>query len=417
MTEQRRQERRTERFVEESEDVVSIVDPDGTISWVSGSAERVLGHDRNALVGETLFDYLHPDEREAAMASFFESVDGGADGTLTDCRMTDGDGAWLNVEGQVRNMLDDEAIDGMLVYLRDVTEQKERTRQLEAIFNGTYQFTGLLEPDGAVIEINETALDFGGFDQATVAGKKFYDAPWWTHDDQVRADAGSAVERAATGEFVRYEAEVQGADGLATIDFSVKPVPGDDGTTSMLIVEGREITALKQQRQHLTVLQRLIRHNMRNDLTKVRGWTWALYNETDPAEQTRQFERIEGVLEKWASMSQKLAEIRQVLNAQQASRSEVSPERLLAGALEQAETPPGAAIQTQASSTESLRVPQVIEEAVRELIENATETTDEDGTVIVELTEPDPGWLEITVSDDGPGLPATERAVLQTGEE
>jgi hypothetical protein len=103
--------------------------------------------------------------------------------------MTDGDSAWLNVEGRVRNMLDDEAIDRMLVYFRDVTEQKERTRQLEAIFNGTYQFTGLLEPNGAVIEINETALEFGGFDQATVAGEKFYDAPWWTHDDEVRADA------------------------------------------------------------------------------------------------------------------------------------------------------------------------------------------------------------------------------------
>ena len=416
MTEQRRRERRTERFVEESEDVVSIVAPDGTISYVSGSAERVLGYDRDTLIGETLFDYLHPEEREAAMAAFFESVDTGADRTLTDCRMTDGEGAWLTVEGRVRNMLDDEAIDGMLVYLRDVTERRERARRLEAIFNGTYQFTGLLEPDGTVIEVNEAALAFGGFDEAAVVGEKFYDAPWWTHDDQVRADAHDAIERAATGEFVRYEVEVQGADGLATIDFSVKPVPGDDGTTSMLIVEGREITALKQQRQHLAVLQRLIRHNIRNDLTKVRGWTWALYNETDPAEQTRQFERIKSVLEKWEAMSQKLAEIRRVLSAQQTLRSTVSPETLLTGALEQAETPP-AAVQTQVSSSESLRVSQVTEEALRELIENATEAIDEDGTVSIELAEPDPGWLEITVSDDGPGLPAAERAVLQTGEE
>ncbi|TQR21920.1 hypothetical protein C9J85_18920 [Haloferax sp. wsp5] len=64
------------------------------------------------------------------------------------------DGGWFNVEGRCRNMLDDDAIDGILVYLRNVTEQRERARRFEGIFNQTYQFTGLLNPDGRVIEAN-----------------------------------------------------------------------------------------------------------------------------------------------------------------------------------------------------------------------------------------------------------------------
>ncbi|MFB6228477.1 MAG: PAS domain S-box protein, partial [Halobacteriales archaeon] len=45
MTDRRRQQRRTERFVEESDDVVSVLDTDGTITYASGSADRVLGYD------------------------------------------------------------------------------------------------------------------------------------------------------------------------------------------------------------------------------------------------------------------------------------------------------------------------------------------------------------------------------------
>ena len=67
MTDRRRQRRRTERFVEESDEVVTIVDTDGTVTYASGSADRVLGYDPDALVGENLFDHLHPEGRADAM--------------------------------------------------------------------------------------------------------------------------------------------------------------------------------------------------------------------------------------------------------------------------------------------------------------------------------------------------------------
>ena len=99
MTERRRQRRRTERFVEESNDVVTIVDTDGTIEYASGSADRILGYDPDDLVGENLFDYLHPESREGAMETFFTGM-GNPDADLqAECRMKSGDGEWLNVEG------------------------------------------------------------------------------------------------------------------------------------------------------------------------------------------------------------------------------------------------------------------------------------------------------------------------------
>ena len=132
MTERRRQRRRTELFVEESDDVVAILDTDGSMSYVSGSAERVLGYDPDELIGENLFDYIHADRREAAMEEFYDGLEDESSRAQMECRFRSGDGEWLNVDGRWRNMRDTDAIDGMLLYLRDVTEIKERARQFGA---------------------------------------------------------------------------------------------------------------------------------------------------------------------------------------------------------------------------------------------------------------------------------------------
>jgi len=105
-----------------------------------------------------------------------------------------------------------------------------------------------------------------------VIGNPFFEARWWTHSEAVYDEVQSAIKRAASGEFVRYKTEVRGGDGLATIDFSVKPVINEDGNASLLVVEGRDITGIEERKQRLEVgeqrlevLNRVLRHNLRND--------------------------------------------------------------------------------------------------------------------------------------------------------
>lgn len=71
---------------------------------------------------------------------------------------------------------------------------------------------------------------------------------------------------------------------------------------------------------------------------------------------------------------------------------------------------------TDISGNESEEVPRTLQEAVRELVENAAKVKS-DSTVEVELTRPGSDWIEISVRDDGPGMPEMEADVLETGEE
>jgi PAS domain S-box-containing protein len=140
-------------------------------------------------------------------------------------------------------------------YVQDITERKERSRRYEAMFNQSYQFSGLLEPDGTVIEANQRALDFGGLEREQVIGKPIWELEWWQLDEATQQGVKEAVDRAADGEFVRYEVEVQAGDETAVIDFSIRPITDEDGTVRSLIPEGRDITERTEREEELSALK------------------------------------------------------------------------------------------------------------------------------------------------------------------
>ena len=128
---------------------------------------------------------------------------------------------------------------------------RETERRFRAVFEQTFQFTGLLTTEGILLEANQAALDFGGIQAADVVGCPFWETQWWTISPETQEQLREAISQAATGEFVRYEVDLLGADNrIITIDFSLKPVKDETGQAVLLLPEGRDITQLKQAAQH-----------------------------------------------------------------------------------------------------------------------------------------------------------------------
>lgn len=136
----------------------------------------------------------------------------------------------------------------------NITERKQAEEQLReserrfrAIFNSMYQFIGLLQPDGTLLEVNQNALDFGQLNKEDVINRPFWENYWWTISSETQQQLQQAIKQAANGEFIRYEVDLFGAgDKVATIDFSLKPVFNEGGEVELLIPEGRDITDQKQ---------------------------------------------------------------------------------------------------------------------------------------------------------------------------
>lgn len=130
--------------------------------------------------------------------------------------------------------------------------ERETEKKFRAILDHTYQFIGLMLPDGTLVEANRTALVFAGIEETDVLGKPFWETPWWTHSPEMQEKLKAGVEEAVRGNFVRFEASHRAADGtLHYIDFSLKPILDKEGKVIFLVPEGRDITDLKAAEEML----------------------------------------------------------------------------------------------------------------------------------------------------------------------
>jgi len=141
-----------------------------------------------------------------------------------------------------------------LITIIDITDRKraeqalrENEEKFRAIFDSTFHFTGLLTPDGIMLEANRTALDFAGVRLEDVVNRPFWETVWWGANVTRIRRLKEAIHKAARGIFVRYETEFVGAgNSTMTVDFSLKPVFDSTGRIRLLIAEARDITERKK---------------------------------------------------------------------------------------------------------------------------------------------------------------------------
>ncbi|MDD5438744.1 MAG: PAS domain S-box protein [Candidatus Omnitrophica bacterium] len=127
---------------------------------------------------------------------------------------------------------------------------RESERKIRALFDQTFQFIGLMTIDGILIEANRAALEFSGIEASSVLGKPFWLGPWWIHSPELQEKLRQSVGKAASGEFIRFEATHVAKDGvLHYVDFSLKPVKDETGNVVFLIPEGRDITEYKRMEE------------------------------------------------------------------------------------------------------------------------------------------------------------------------
>ncbi|WP_459806593.1 PAS domain S-box protein [Halopiger thermotolerans] len=259
------------------------IDEDSRILFANPAIEEILGYDPGELVGNSKM-VLIPERLRPAHAAGLEKY------LRTGEKHIDWDGIELPAlhkdghEVPVLVSLREHSYQGQRIFtglFRDISDRKERQRRFEAVFNNTYQLTGLLEPDGTLLEVNRTALEFAGVEREEVVGNPLWETPCFAANEKGQTVARTGVDRASAGDFFRDELRVQQTNRTAVIDFSIRPIDRDGGEPQLLVVEGRDVTALKRRERHLQVLHRLLRHNLRNDLNAIHGFAELLLEELE----------------------------------------------------------------------------------------------------------------------------------------
>ncbi|SDX90607.1 hybrid sensor histidine kinase/response regulator [Halopenitus persicus] len=261
-----RTERRLRELAREAEDLLWMYSGDWEeLLFINRAYEELFDRPVAELRDHprSFLEAVHPDDRDRVRAVLDRVANGAAEEVEYRVITDGGDVRWVSVQSNPIRDSDGNVV-RIVGYTHDVTERKRRERRYEAILENSYQFTGLLEPDGTIIEANEALRSFADADRETLVGTPIWETSWCRGDEDAARTTKRTVERARTGETVRDELRIRGRDESrdgqreTIVDVSVRPVLDDDGDVESLVLEGRDVTGRKDSKQELRQQQAFI---------------------------------------------------------------------------------------------------------------------------------------------------------------
>jgi PAS domain S-box-containing protein len=147
-------ERRFRAWIEESSDIVTVLDINGIIQYESPSVTRLLGYEPLELIGENAVNFVHPEDQDKVIAAFVKNLHDPDTATSAEFRFRHKDGSWRFLEGTGRAYEDEHGDVVGLVHSRDISERKRVETEVAALQR---RFQALIEnaPDGiALLNLN-----------------------------------------------------------------------------------------------------------------------------------------------------------------------------------------------------------------------------------------------------------------------
>jgi signal transduction histidine kinase len=216
--------------------------------------------------------------------------------------------------------------------------------------------------------------------------------------------------------------ELRTAEGHREFAASVSRIGEQDGEPIGHATLLRDVTQRRTRQQRLEVLNRVLRHNLRNDMNVVKGYAEMAGEHTDDERSGEYIEQIATTASTLADLGEKARDVEQLVTAPRVTddRRQVSTVvEDVVGELtdEYPETTVGSAVDV---DTRLQLNHGLVKQVLRRLAENAAEHNDaENPRVEIRVGESDdPVFpLALTVADNGPGIPDHEWSVVEAGDE
>jgi PAS domain S-box-containing protein len=110
-------------LIENAQDAIVIVNPDVTIRYESPSMARMTGRKAEDRIGKNPFEYCHPDDAASVVEAFIQLLENKIPVVRTELRLQHKNGEWLTFEVIGTNLIDNPAVGGIVLNLREITER------------------------------------------------------------------------------------------------------------------------------------------------------------------------------------------------------------------------------------------------------------------------------------------------------
>jgi PAS domain S-box-containing protein len=405
--------RRTRRAVEASGYAIYITDADGAIEYVNPAFEEITGYPEAEAVGRTPSILRSREMPEDYYEELWETVRSGEvwEEELVNRRK---DGELYHARQTIAPIRDDDGgVEGFVAIQSDITEQVEATQELETFRDIVQRVDDpimLQDLDGQFRVLNEAVAEYAERPVEELLGR----------DEFAFMDERAATEIARQKEWVLAEERprtyevtpsfpTKGSRRFKTTRYPHYDEAGDlDGTVAIC----RDVTDLVERERQLAVVDRVLRHNLRSEITIIQGYAEHIA-ENPTADSEAPAREIRVASDSLQSLAEKERKIVEVLTQAGSPKSfelcEVL-DRVVAGVTD---AYPDSEVVVECPDGLQVRALVEFEEALYEVVENAVKHADVSSPHVTVTAGRENGSITVSVADSGPGIPEMERGVLE----
>jgi len=246
-----RSEAKWRSLIQNSSDLITILSAEGTILYESPAIQRLLGYSPEEIVGQPIFSYLAPQDREAIAIAMENLLAAAPTVTLPAVilRFRRKDGSWCFLEACGTNLLADEAVGGIVINSRDISDRfqiQEALQQSEVRFRALFESAALgialSDLSGELLTTNPALYKLLGYTEQELRERTI------THPDDIAADF-NLYQKLLAGSLPSYQLEKRyfhKNGNLIWGRLTVSLVRDSSGNPSFVVSMVEDITAAKQ---------------------------------------------------------------------------------------------------------------------------------------------------------------------------
>jgi len=300
---------------------------------------------------------------------------------------------------------------GTVLLFRDVTERETLQRRYRTLIEKSPNVIAVCGADGLLRYVSPSVDRLLGHAPAEIEGRPIVDL---VHPDD-RLGTQRAFERAfETGDPQPLDHRIAHADGSwRRFETTVERLFDD---AEEVVITATDVTESRRYEQRLQVLNRVLRHDLKNDANVIGGYAELLRDHVDP-EGDGYLDVIDRKVETLTHLSDQAREIDVALHSEggQATIDLAELVERLCASL--GSSFPHATVRVSTPDAAVARADELLESAVRNVLENAVVHSDRDRPTVEASVAAADGGYRIEVADDGPGIPPAERAVFSEARE
>ncbi|MEX2238120.1 MAG: PAS domain S-box protein [Dehalococcoidia bacterium] len=182
-------EERFRSLVQNSADVIEILETDGTFRFITPSVEPILGYTPEELHGTNSFELLDPSQVEEVRHAFEGMINDPSQSISKEVRVRRKDGSWADVEGTARNLLADPHIAGVVVNMRDIGERRRAAaailaseRRVRSMVQNASDITAILDGEGRNVYLSPSVERILGYTPDELIGRSTFE---YMHPDDI----------------------------------------------------------------------------------------------------------------------------------------------------------------------------------------------------------------------------------------